>query len=43
MNTGIHKFVFLIHMAIIEDNKSALEMAWGAICKKNINKKIHVR
>ena len=30
---GIPRFRFLIHMALIKNQKSALEMAWGRVSK----------
>ena len=39
---GIPIFRFLIHMAIIKDQESVLEMAWGTRYENFINKKIHI-
>ena len=41
MNTGTHKLGFLTHLAVITDQKTALEMAWGPSSGIFINKKMH--
>ena len=40
---GIPRFRFLIHMAVMKDEKSAQEMDWGPSLQKVINKSFHFR
>ena len=41
ISAGTHKFKFIINVAIIKDQKSALEMAWRPNYKKVINRKVN--
>ena len=43
MSTGTHKIGFLIHMAVINNEKSPLEVSWWPIYETNVNKKMHFR
>ena len=43
MGTGIHTIGFVMHMAVMEHQKSSLEMAWRPSCESIITHNFHLR